>query len=73
MNKTKNDQSVMLTFRCQRVLTDALNLVAKHNGLSRSSIIRILLVQVLKEKGEILIQPKQSKKSKKTVDTKANA
>lgn len=72
MNKTKNDQSVMLTFRCHRPLLEALNLVAKHNNLSRSSILRILLIQVLREKADTLISP-PLKKSKKAVDTKGQS
>lgn len=72
MKYTKHDPKNMLAFRCHAPLKDALSLVAKHNKLSRSSVIRILLIQALKQNADTLIPPSR-KKSKKAVDTKPTA
>ena len=68
--KPTND--IMLTFRANASLRAALEIVRKQTKLSRSSVIRILLVQALRDVykgGEIVT----TKKTKKAVDTKATA
>ena len=69
--KTKIEEMRMLAFRCQPTLVEALDLVARHNKISRSSVIRLLLLQTLRSNADALIPPK--KNSKKPVDTKASA
>lgn len=66
--KTKIEEMKMLAFRCQPMLIDALDIVAKSNKISRSSVIRLLLLQALKD--NVKAAPK---KSKKGVDTTTSA
>jgi len=58
----------MLTFRANPALRDALDILAKSSKINRSSVIRILLIEALRNQLGITV-----KKSKKAVDTKANA
>ena len=66
--KTKIEEMKMLAFRCQPPLIEALDIVAKTNKISRSSVIRLLLLQSLKDN----VRP-SPKKFKKDVDTTASA
>lgn len=66
--KTKIEEMKMLAFRCQPMLIDALDIVAKSNKISRSSVIRLLLLQALKDN----VKP-APKKFKKGVDSTASA
>lgn len=65
--KTHNE--IMITFRATRALRDALEIIAKTNKFSRSSLIRILLVAAMKN--YIKVTPKNN--PKKPVDTKRSA
>lgn len=67
--KTKIHNDIMLTFRANKSLREALEIIAKQNKLSRSSLIRVLLVQALRD--SLKIVPKNNRK--KAVDTKATA
>lgn len=61
----KPHNEIMLTFRATRAMRDALEIIAKANAISRSSLIRVLLVTAMK------VVPKNN--SKKPVDTKRTA
>lgn len=66
--KTKIEEMKMLAFRCQPMLIEALDIVAKTNKISRSSVIRLLLLQAMKEN----VQP-ATKNFKRRVDTTPTA
>lgn len=57
----------MLTFRCNPAMRDALDILAKSSKINRSGVIRILLIEAMRDSLGITV-----KKSKKAVDTKAN-
>lgn len=58
----------MLTFRANGALRQALEIVAKQTKLTRSGVIRILLIQALRE--TIGYKEYKQKKSQKGVDSK---
>lgn len=66
--KTKIEEMKMLAFRCQPMLIEALDIVARTNKISRSSVIRLLLLQSLKDN----VRP-APKKFKKAVDSTPSA
>ena len=67
--KTKIHNDIMLTFRANKSLREALEIIAKQNKLSRSSLIRVLLVSAIRD--NLKVVPKNNRK--KPVDTKATA
>lgn len=62
----------MMTFRANRSLRDALDIIAKTNAISRSSLIRVLLVVAMREHVKV-IDKRPKNNSKKPVDTKRTA
>jgi hypothetical protein len=67
--KTKIHNDIMLTFRANKSLREALEIIAKQNKLSRSSLIRVLLISAIRD--NLKVVPKNNRK--KPVDTKATA